>query len=183
MGRDKAQLQLGGRTILDRLIDELNPIVTHLRLIGGEPPPQVLSRPRLTHQPDLHPNGGPLSGIHAALSAAEEPAVFVCACDFPFLDGHFVRGLSEYLVPDVDAVVPVTVSGSVPVASFYRRSCLAVVNEQLEAGVPAARELVLRLHRRELAGEELEQLDPGGRCLFNMNTPEDYRRALAMVAE
>jgi len=36
---------------------------------------------------------------------------------------------------------------------------------------------------RWVEGPELRQLDPEGIALFNLNTPEDYRRAQAIAAK
>src|SRR5204863_290703 len=54
---------------------------------------------------DVVPGCGPLGGIHAALTEARGDAVFVAACDMPYLNAAFVSFLLE-LAREADAAVP-----------------------------------------------------------------------------
>src|SRR5262245_14586169 len=80
-GADKGQLVVGGRSILDRLLDALRPLTTHVMLIERDTrsrPPDV----RVVR--DLVEGAGALGGIYTALSASATDRVIVAACDMPF---------------------------------------------------------------------------------------------------
>src|SRR5690349_13843512 len=91
-GRDKGALLVDGRPILDRQIAELAAVVGLDRvLVVG-----VAPRAGVRVVDDLVPGLGPLGGIHTALTLATEPkdaaadAVFVAACDMPFVTAPLV---------------------------------------------------------------------------------------------
>lgn len=180
MGRDKLLLSLGGRPILERLLDALEPLTGRIRLIGREAVPGWTGR-RLMARADMFPGLGPLSGIHTALATAESPVVIVVGCDLPFVTASFLGGLLERLTPGVDAVVPCPASGPVPVCAVYRDSALAEAESRIRRRELATRAFVGALRARLVSGEELERLDPDGRCLLNLNTPSDYENALRLA--
>jgi molybdopterin-guanine dinucleotide biosynthesis protein A len=178
MGRDKALLPIGGRTLLEAVAEALAPVVGRIRIIGRGLAPEL---PLVGAQPDLYPGRGPLSGIHAALATAEAERVLVVACDLPFVTTAFLRGLVEALSPEWDAVVPCPGRNPVAVCAVYRITCLKNVEERIARGELAARDFARSLNARFLDDADLERLDPSGRCLLNLNTPLDYEKAAAML--
>lgn len=175
MGRDKALLTLGGRTLLERAVTSLLAVTPRVRIVGRAYELATPSGP-VAILPDRKPGLGPLSGVHAALAAMESEAVLVLACDLPFVTPQFLRGLVEALTSDVEAVVPRPASGTVPVCAVYRRSCLAAVEARLARGELAARGFAESIRARYLDDAALALLDPAGVCLINVNTREDYER-------
>jgi molybdopterin-guanine dinucleotide biosynthesis protein A len=174
MGRDKLLLPFGDGTILHAISEALLPLVERLRLIGRELTPGL---PLQAAQPDLHPGLGPLSGIHAALATATADRVLVVACDLPFVTTSFLRGLVAGLSPSLEAVVPCPGGEPVAVCALYRVTCLEGLAARLERRDLAASDFAKSLRARFLDDLDLSRLDPSGRCLLNLNTPRDYRRA------
>jgi molybdopterin-guanine dinucleotide biosynthesis protein A len=181
MGRDKALLEVGGRSMLERAVSSLLAVTRRVRIVGR---PCGLATPRgpLESLPDAKPGLGPLSGIHAALQAAEADAVLVLACDLPLVTPAFLRGLVEALIPEVEAVVPRPASGTVPVCAVYRRSCLPALEARIEKRHLSARGFAESLRARFLDEAALELLDPAKACLVNVNTPEEYDRVLRQAS-
>jgi molybdenum cofactor guanylyltransferase len=115
-GRDKSALVVDGRTILERQTAELAAVTNDLRVIRRED--------------DLVPGCGPLGGLHAALTAARGDALFLVACDMPYVTAP----LASYLLTradDADIVVPRTDRGYHPLCAVYRRACLPAVVRRL----------------------------------------------------
>jgi molybdopterin-guanine dinucleotide biosynthesis protein A len=183
MGRDKLLLSLGGRPILERLMAALAPLTERIRLVGREVVPTFSSwnGGSLIARTDIFPGLGPLAGIHTALATTESPLVLVVACDLPFVTTPFLRGLLELLTPGVDAVVPSPASGPIPVCAVYRASLLAEAESRIRRGELATRAFVDAVRVRLVAGEDLQRLDPDGRCLLNLNTPADLETALRIA--
>src|SRR5437867_1925424 len=115
-GRDKSALTVDGRTILERQVAALAPLTDDILLVGSSAAARTDQAVRRVD--DLVPDSGPLGGVHAALTAARGPAVFVVACDMPYVTGPFVAHLVT-LTADVDAVVPRTERGYHPLCAVY----------------------------------------------------------------
>src|SRR6185369_5462828 len=130
-GRDKGALVVDGRTILERQISELSTVTPDVRVIRRED--------------DLVPGCGPLGGLHAALNAARGDALFLVACDMPFV----TAALAAYLLTlagDADAVVP-------------RLKMLDLLHD---------------LRVREVTADDLGRFGNCDRLLANVNTPAEY---------
>ena len=90
MGRDKAFVELGGQTLIERVIQrsaELGQAETIL--ITNKPADYAhLGLPMFR---DALPDKGSLGGIYTALLRAQSPAVLVLACDMPFVNADLLR--------------------------------------------------------------------------------------------
>jgi molybdopterin-guanine dinucleotide biosynthesis protein A len=91
MGQDKAMLQLGGVTVLERISAVLGQVVQRVIVVARDP--QQYRRFGLEMTTDLYPGLGPLSGIHAGLSASNTEWGIVVACDMPFVQPEVLRAL------------------------------------------------------------------------------------------
>lgn len=178
MGRDKSTLVLAGTTMLERIGSAMAPLVERIRLVGG----QIHANPAFPVQPDLRPNQGPLSGIHAALATANASCVVVVACDLPFVTTRLLSGLAELMSSTIDAVVPRVAGRAVPVCAVYRTRCLSELEASLDRGELEAHRLLDGLETRFVENEALARLDPRGLGLRNINTPDDLRNAEAILA-
>ncbi len=125
-GGDKPMRQIGGRTILDRVIARLKPQCGEL-ILNANGDPARFARFGLPVIPDtVEDFPGPLAGILAALdwAAAHRPGVSIvlsAAADCPFLPRDLVARLNQALVNE-DAQLAVAASGgqSHPVIGLWR---------------------------------------------------------------
>src|SRR5439155_16087595 len=92
-----------------------------LRREGGQPSVSARRRTGVRVIPDIVPGSGPLGGLHAALTAAHGDAVFVVACDMPYVTAALVEYLFS-LAGDAQIVVPRTERGYHPLCAVYRRA-------------------------------------------------------------
>ncbi|MDQ0492570.1 molybdenum cofactor guanylyltransferase [Paenibacillus brasilensis] len=91
MGQDKALLQLGGVTVLERIAAVLGKVAGRVIVVTRDI--QQYSGLGLETMADLYPGLGPLSGIHAGLSASTTEWGIVVACDMPFVQPEILRAL------------------------------------------------------------------------------------------
>ena len=106
MGRDKALLRLGGRTLLERAVDLV-------RAAGGEPLIVAPERPGYSMGPvrrvDETGGGGegagPLPALRQGLMLCGCSGLVALACDLPLLPAGLLSRLAAGL-PGHDAVVP-----------------------------------------------------------------------------
>jgi molybdenum cofactor guanylyltransferase len=194
-GRDKSALIVEGRTILDRQLSELSLITDDVLIVGTNAAravhpstspacPDPVERqardtdfatgriaPRRIH--DIVPGCGPLGGLHAALTAARGDALFVIACDMPFVTAAFADYLLS-LAGDAEIVVPQTERGYHPLCAVYTRACLASVAARLADRRLRLAELVADRRARVVSAEDVAQFGRPSRLLANVNTPAEY---------
>ncbi|WP_342415800.1 molybdenum cofactor guanylyltransferase [Paenibacillus sp. FSL R10-2782] len=91
MGQDKAMLQLGGVAVLERISAVLGQVAQRVIVVARDT--QQYRRFGLEMTTDLYPSLGPLSGIHAGLSASNTEWGIVVACDMPFVQPEVLRAL------------------------------------------------------------------------------------------
>ena len=176
MGTEKALLDLGGLSFVERIHTALSAITTKTSLVGATETRAVW--PQLPAVPDIHVKWGALGGLHAALAAARAEWAAVVACDLPFVTGElFVRLAS--LRENFDAVVPVQTDGRrQPLCALYRARATSEHAAQLIAeGERRPRALLKQVRTRHVAFEELSDLPDADRFFINVNTPADYANA------
>jgi molybdopterin-guanine dinucleotide biosynthesis protein A len=178
MGRDKALLPLGDGPAATRLARLLAELFEDVLLVGGEPPADAPGR-RVADE------AGPrcaLRGVASALAAAREERVLVLATDLMEMTPDLLLALSAF--PEADAVVPRAGGFAQPLCAIYRRApALAAARACLAREKLALMALLDALDTRWLEGDDLAALDPHGRALANVNSPEDYARVLARAPQ
>jgi molybdopterin-guanine dinucleotide biosynthesis protein A len=179
MGGDKAWLKLGNRSLIENIVELLATLFRRVRIVANDP--KRFESLEVPVQPDLYPGNGPLGGIHAALSTATSDAVLIVACDTPFLNTDFIGALVK-LLDSHDAVVPLSEGRAFPVCAVYSVRCLAAVESQIRRGQLKTVKFLDQVDTRWITEMEIGHLDPGGFALTNLNTPEDYEKAKALVA-
>ena len=105
--------------------------------------------------------------------------IYATATDAPFLEPRWITRLSE-LISGYDVAIPLVESEYHPLASLYRRAAvLPALKSMLSEDRLKLKEIVELVRRRGPSGpEELQLVDRELRTLRNLNTPEDYERAL-----
>ena len=194
-GGDKALLPLAGRTLLDRVIERLEPQVAGLALnANGDPARFARTRlPVLADSVPGHP--GPLAGVLAGLDwAAEQGAdsIVTVAADTPFFPCDLVPQL---LLAAEDAPHPLALactprSGDEALKSGGGKRInrhptfglwpVALADDLRAALEDGLRKVVLWTDRHG-AGEALFPADPFD-PFFNVNTPEDLARARELAS-
>jgi len=106
----------------------------------------------------------------------------VCvAGDLPFVAAGLAAALRDR-APGADAVVPRAAGGIEPLCARYARALLPGVDARLRAGELAVHAMLSGLTVEWIEGADLAALDPDGHSFFNVNAPEDLRRAEALAA-
>jgi molybdopterin-guanine dinucleotide biosynthesis protein A len=122
---------------------------------------------------DTVPGCGPLGGLHAALTEARGDAVFLVACDMPYITAPLVDYLFS-LASQADIVVPQTERGYHPLCAVYTRACLAPVAARLGERRLRMRELMGEMATRIVTAEEVDRFGDRHLLLANVNTPAEY---------
>ena len=176
MGTDKATLKLGGRSFINNVAEALGSVTNSIRLVGraGADPNELF--PFVS---DAYRDCGALGGIHAALNAANRNWVLVVACDLPFVTDKLLLRLA-HLRSGFEAVAPIQENGiPQPLCALYRVDpSLDQACEMIKRGERRPFALLQSLRTRWVGFDELSDLDSAEYFFDNINTPDDYARAI-----
>ena len=178
MGRDKAEMMLAGRTLLDRMAAELAPLFGGV-YVSVDRSGRYPGRRELT---DLRPGLGPLAGLEAAFLRTGAEAVFLAAVDLPFADAPLAARILAAAGAGDAWVIRRRSGEAEPLFALYRRSCLPALQACLAEGRRAAKALLDRVDCRWLEEDELPEFDLE-RALWNVNTGAELRRAAEAAGE
>jgi molybdenum cofactor guanylyltransferase len=180
MGVPKATLAFGSETMLQRVVRLLGTVVSPMVIVAAKEQvlPELPAGIIVTR--DEREQRGPLEGLRAGLKALPPSidAAYVTSCDVPLLEPAFVTRLIE-VMGDHDIAVMEIDGFPHPLSAIYRRNTLPKVEALL--GQDKLRPVFLfdAVRTRKVRPEEMISADPELRTLRNLNTPEDYARALS----
>ena len=185
MGRPKEALPFHGETLLARTVATLSRCTDTVVVAARRE--QVL--PPLPHPvervDDEGENGGPLAAIAGGLrclrdrhACGDHDAVFVAACDMPFLSCDVVR-LLQHLAVDAQLTIPRVAGVLQPLCAIWRLDTEPAIDALLRNGVLALQRVADVVTTRVVDEDRLRTVDPRLRAFANVNSPDDYARSLA----
>lgn len=178
-GRPKALIQLGGRSIVERVVAALTPVVDDVLVVTNTP--ELYAFLGLPMVADVYPDHGSLGGIYSGLSAAGEIA-FTVACDMPFLHPEVVR-LVVARAGEGDVVIPRVGEQYETMHAAYGKACLPHIEERLRAGRLKIVGFFDRVRVVEIGEAEIARFRDPAVAFMNVNTPDELERARALAAE
>jgi len=178
-GRPKALIQLGGRSIVERVVAALTPVVDDVLVVTNTP--ELYAFLGLPMVADVYPDHGSLGGIYSGLSAAGEIA-FTVACDMPFLHPEVVR-LVVARAGEGDVVIPRVGEQYETMHAAYGKACLPHIEERLRTGRLKIVGFFDRVRVVEIGEAEIARFRDPAVAFMNVNTPAELERARALAAE
>ncbi|UCE41814.1 MAG: molybdenum cofactor guanylyltransferase [Candidatus Aminicenantes bacterium] len=181
MARDKAFVTVGGESLLQRVINAVDPIAGNTIVVAakGQTLPLPSGRQNMKVVADIFPNKGVLGGLYTGLAASKSFYNLVVACDMPFLNQNFLRPLLQ-IANGYDAVIPRLGNMIEPLHAVYTKDCLGILAGLFEHDNLKVRDAFPLLRVRYLGAAEIEGLDPRRLSLFNVNTEFDLEKAREM---
>jgi len=170
-GVDKLSLEVGGRTLLDRVLAAACAVCDRLVVVGPSRPTAV---PNVTFAVEAVPGGGPVPAVAAGLDLLDDAdVVLVLAADLPLLTGAALRMLLDALVDDEEEAAAARdhQGRPNPLLAAYAANRLGARSAGLGPGTPAA----------ALLPAVTALVDLGPEATLNVNGPEDLERARALV--
>ena len=172
MGRTKAVIEVGGRRMIDRVLDAAldagcDPVV----VVGGDSDELApLAVPLLA---DRYPGEGPLGGVITALEAAptgiagRSHGVLVLPCDTPLVTAEALAPLIERWRedPGVDVVLARSDGGREPMCAIWSTAALAPARRRFDAGERTLHRVLDELRCNEVTIDAT--------ALRNVNAPGD----------
>jgi molybdopterin-guanine dinucleotide biosynthesis protein A len=159
MGRDKANVRLAGRTLLQLISKTVHDLQLPLRVIRR----------------DKIPRCGPVSGIYTGLSTSHKEAELFLACDMPFVSRQLLDRFLRAFARSPRALFT-RKANRVGFPCLIPRRNLPVVASSVSRRLFSIHDLARNLHARYLGAENAFELS-------NINTPADLARARKYVRE
>lgn len=177
-GHDKVFKTVGGRSLLDLVINRVAPLSRETILVAA-------SKNTLFHSNkyhglktviDIYPGKGPLGGVYTGLLTSESFYNLVVASDMPFLNLALLRYMIQ-LAADFDLVVPRVGTLVEPLHAVFSQSCRKPMAHLLQKNELSVNSLFPAVRTRYVEAEEIERFDPEHLSFFNINTQADLRKA------
>lgn len=173
MGRDKALLPVGGRPVVERVIQRVVPLSEDVTLITNTPDTFRYLGYRIVG--DLYPGKGSLGGIYTAIHSARYQYCLVVACDMPFLNSDLLSYLTD-LTSGFDVVIPRIEEFPETMHAIYSQGCLEPIERRLLADQLKIIGFFEDVRVRYVERDDVARFDPHFRSFLNMNTPADWQR-------
>jgi molybdenum cofactor guanylyltransferase len=197
MGLPKAALPFGRSTILERLIDTLSSAFAEIIVVAAPLRDEPFSIDRTLHgraertapahliiERDAAAFEGPVRAMRRGLARANNEIVFSCSCDLPLLRAELALALCATLVEGDDALIPQIDGMPQPLCAAYRREPAVAALDAMEAAGEKRLTLIAeRLKVRTIDETALHAIDSDMRSFLNVNTAEDYARALRLACK
>jgi molybdenum cofactor guanylyltransferase len=189
MGQDKALLEVGGRALIEYVLDASREVGSDVFIVASDRPEYQQFGFRVVS--DRFPHSGSLGGIYTALAESESDYCAVLACDMPFVNVALFRHMAA-IERDYDVLVPALPSersdqgGSETLETLhaiYSRACLPAIERQLNAGVFKVIGFFSEVRVRRMPEEEVRSFDPQLLSFFNTNTPAEFEWAKRRLGE
>lgn len=188
-GAPKALASVGGRRIIDRVLEVLRGVTGDVVLLANEP--SLFADLGLPTRPDLRPGLGALGGILTGLHWAREEGrrgILAVACDMPFLSPGLLAALLEAASVDEgrppDVVIPEGRNrrGVEPLCAWYGTRCIDAIEARLEAGDRRMIAFHDDVRVERLPMDRVRRFGAPDTLFLNVNTPADRDRADAIAA-
>ncbi|HEY6302409.1 MAG TPA: molybdenum cofactor guanylyltransferase [Terriglobales bacterium] len=182
MGADKAFLDFGGQTLLDRALAVMDGVCDRVAIVGDPAkftkcgPAQSGSTKYESVVADIFSGCGPLAGIHAALVHSPAELNLMLAVDMPFVSTELLEFLfATARDQDNHAIitVPRTRYGFQPLCAVYRRDFSATAEQALLAGKYKIDVAFSGTSIRVIEEAELAAAGFSEKSFVNINTPQD----------
>jgi molybdenum cofactor guanylyltransferase len=177
MGRDKCDLELNGRRTLERIIDEVAPYFEEIIFSTNDGGKYVRYGFKCVRDEAL--DFGPAGGLLSVMNACPRDYYQTAPCDAPFLSGAALSRIYE-LSQGAGVGLVRTPDGPQPLFSTYSFAARDALAAGLSAGVFKILACLKGLDIREITLDQLGLADCWEKHFFNVNSPEDVERAIAM---
>ena len=163
-GSNKAFAELHDKKIIEHVISVMQSVFDEVVIITNQPEQYKEFGCKVLK--DFIPDLGPVGGIITALRYTDKDAIFVVACDMPFISAdaikHILSGAQDY-----DAVVASVEDGIEPLFALYRKNTKGFFNYKGNRSVLSMLEEI----------KNVNYIDIDRRVVTNINTRNDHESA------
>ena len=186
-GQNKGLIELAGKPlilhVLDRVVDIIDEAVVVVSSDAERRAFTCLLHDEVDVVVDKYERQSPLVGALTGFENTQGKYSVLLPCDTPFISSQIVLLLLDLCI-DRNAAIPRWPNGYIePFQAAYRtKSALRAAEIALEEKKLDMRSMILHMMRvRYISTMVLQQMDPELLTFFNINTPEDMKRAESIL--
>ena len=177
MGQDKTLLSYHGKPQVEHVRGLLKGVCAEVFISAKDKKGDTLGCPLLIDHQQFA-DAGPLTGILSAMSAYPDESWLVMACDLPFVTKKTLQYLIENRDPAKPATAFISTSDGLPepLCAIWEAHGFKDFLEFFRKGLHCSRKMLIKS-----SAHLITQPDP--RWLDNVNTPQEYQQALAVLRD
>ena len=168
-GSQKWKVQIDGKPVLDHLWEKCSDFGS--RWVVGKDQPIELDKPFIADKLILR---APFNGLYTALHHTQSEWNLILSCDLPLLTATVIEQLWRNKHNNSYGVIPKTRKGLEPLAGFYNRRLISLLNSKLDNEDFSLQSLI------ENENFTIVTMDSDKDAFFNMNTPDDYETVVSL---
>ena len=170
-GSQKWKVQIDGKPVLDHLWKKCSDFGS--RWVVGKDQPFELDKPFIADKLILR---APFNGLYTALHHTQSEWNLILSCDLPLLNATVIKQLWRKIHNHNNSygVIPKTKKGLEPLAGFYNRRLISLLNSKLDNKDFSLQSLI------ENENFTIVTMDSDKDAFFNMNTPDDYETVVSL---
>lgn len=174
MGRNKAQLPLGERRMIEWVAGALDCLFDEVLIVTHHPQSfPMLDNVRIVQDLISVESRSSLVGLYTGLYHARNDLIFAVPCDMPLLNRAVIEHMIT-LLDGEDVRVPLIGSHFQPLHAFYQKGCLPHMRRHIDR----KNFKVIRFYEdvlvRTVDEKVLRQFDPELDCFINVNGNQEY---------
>jgi molybdopterin-guanine dinucleotide biosynthesis protein A len=181
-GIEKLNLDFSGTTLLNLILSRYlkTGLFDRVVILSGLKDPSALKTTfEVEYVRDIVEDGGPLIGLYSLLlNVDEKDEIFLHGGDMPFTVPELMELLYERFQQGYDVSVPESSRGFEPLFAWYRASVKPAVEEAVSGGKRRVVAFFDKVRVYRLDPSELKKYCNPDLFFFNINTMEDYTKAL-----
>lgn len=174
MGKNKALLQLGKKTMIERIVDTLRPLFSEIILVTNHPEEYHFLKDIIYIKDEkILEERNSLIGIYSGLLAANNPYAFVVPCDMPLLN----QGLIKYMIDklgDEDVFIPLIEGHYQPLHAIYSKGCIEPIRKLLDQQKYKIINFFHEVSIRTIDEDTVKRFSKEFTCFLNVNTYQAY---------
>jgi len=186
-GRDKGLVVLAGKPLILHVIDRVSKVVDEVLVVVSSEEQKNKFETILEEKANLvidkDDSQSPLVGAITGFESANAEYSLLLPCDNPLVSTQIVQFLLD-MCTNKSAAIPRWPSGYIePLQAVYRtESALTAAKTALKQGKMNMRSMIDNLRGvRYVSTMVLEQLEPDLLTFFNVNTPQDLKKAESIL--
>lgn len=181
-GIEKLNLDFSGKSLLDLILSRYLSLDFFDRVVvlsGTKDPSLFKTSYEVEFVADIVEEGGPLIALYSLLlEAGSNDEIFLHGGDMPFTSPELMYALYERLREGYDVVVPESSTGIEPLFGWYRAAVRPEVEKAVSGGKRRMVSFFDSVRVFYLKVPELKKYCNPDLFFFNINTEEDYKKAL-----
>lgn len=174
MGENKAFLKVNSETFIEATLKKFDCYDERI-IVANDP--ELYQFEGVKTLKDIYPDMGPVCGLYTGIKAASNETCVVLTVDTPFISLELMTYLAS-LAASVDAVIPRINGRQQPLCAIYNKSSLPVLKKALERDERKVGKVLELMTIKSVSEEALKHLGDLEYLFENINTPEEYIKAM-----